>query len=181
LIESGYVTWLGAGDLYHQSSLRNIESVINGFHSNWFTGRGTLLDYSGAVVNIFPSIKFHKKLIQSGVYSRFLPSIQQESTVWHSELHQYVDWTKFRSLHFAGDYYLWTVFSEHTDLISVNTLIGGYRLHPNSISQGNLSAYKDEVKSLCKMKINHIPLMFCQKLLNKTQFKLEYHLNDIHL
>ncbi len=39
----------------------------------------------------------------------------------------YIDYEKFISYKMAGDFYMWKTFSEHTDLVSVESVLSGFR------------------------------------------------------
>lgn len=152
-----YVTWLGAGDIWLDDALKVINKMIN-LNSNWFMGLPTLIDHDWNIKQIYPFRTYKKKLIYQGFHNgRYLPFIQQESTVWNSLLHSKVDWDYFRELKYAGDYYLWKKFSEIIPLQSINNHIGAYLLHDDSLSRNNYESYLKEIEEFTeKTAIGHI-------------------------
>jgi glycosyltransferase involved in cell wall biosynthesis len=181
LIKSGYVTWLGAGDLWHQSALRNIERIIQEYNPKWFTGRQTTFDKDGSVKDVLPSIYFISRLIKGGWYTGTLPFIQQESTIWKADLHKFVDWKFFATLKLSGDLYLWTVYSGESRLVSINTLIGGYRIHNDSLSQNNLGEYRKEASTFTQKKSYHWALVLIQKIQFLLWRRVDNYMNNIRL
>lgn len=146
LIKSGYVTWLGAGDMWTPDALITIEQTIKKGYK-WFMGLPIIYSNEGAIKSVFPYRNYNSKLIVEGWYDGYLPLIQQESTIWHASLHKNVDWDRFRSLQLAGDYYLWTCFAQSETLYSCDGHIGGYRIHENSLSRLFYKEYKQEIIS----------------------------------
>jgi hypothetical protein len=181
LIDTGYVTWLGAGDLWHQGALRNIERVIQTHNPKWFTGRQTTFDKDGSVIDVLPSIYFISRLIKRGWYTGKLPFIQQESTLWKADMHRFVDWNFFGSLRLAGDLYLWTVFARESRLVTVNTLIGGYRLHDDSLSQNNLEEYRKEARTFTQPKFFDLVIVYLQKVQFLIWRRIDKKMNNIRL
>jgi hypothetical protein len=143
-VKDSYVTWLGAGDKWHENAITVIEHMIL-TKKLWFTGRPTIIDSSGQKFHQLKKVNYDSRLIIEGYYNGHLPFIQQESTIWHSNLHKYIDWNKFRNLEYAGDYYLWSCFAKYEELYCCNNSFAGWRIHKNSLSD-NKDAYKKEIE-----------------------------------
>ena len=102
--------------------------------------------------NVIP-YNYRQSLIQSGVYGKFLPFIQQESTFWKKELNELIDLDKLKKFKLAGDYYIWSSFSKKHKLEIIQTHLGGFKIHENQLSNMTLSGnltYKKEVETFKK-------------------------------
>jgi hypothetical protein len=152
-LDDTYVTWLGAGDIWLENALKEVNRMIN-LNSYWFMGLPTLIDHDWNIRQIYPFRNYNRRLIFEGFYNgKQLPFIQQESTVWHSSLHSLIDWDYFRNLRYAGDYYLWKNFSQKTHLQTVDRHIGAYLVHDDSLSRNNYGEYLIEIKNFTEKTI----------------------------
>jgi len=140
------IQYINAGDFLYQNSLNAIRKIFTQ-HSEikWITGYRTLCNQESIIIRIELPVRYKNKLIRQGVYGRFLPYIQQESTVWKKELLQKIDIADFKKLKLAGDYYLWNNFSYHTKLHVIKTPIGIFKKHPEQLSD-DISKYFREVQ-----------------------------------
>src|SRR5262249_7113449 len=65
-------------------------------------------------------------------------AIQQESTFWRRSLWEKAGGYFDASLRMAGDFELWVRFFRHARLYPVVSLVGGYRMHADSLGRQNL-------------------------------------------
>ncbi|MEP1869067.1 MAG: glycosyltransferase [Paraglaciecola sp.] len=140
--------YLNAADLYSPFSLGTVSKAFaeNKEKIRWLTGRAVI--YSSDKVQVFNRLpyKYRSNLIQCGMYGSYFPHIQQESTFWVSELIDHLDLSRFRKFKLAGDLFLWSEFSKHTQLNIINTWLGGYRHHEGALST-DIHSYEKEVSS----------------------------------
>jgi hypothetical protein len=116
----------------------------------WLTGYTVAYNEQGHISNITNPYLFRNKFIANGIYGTKLPHIQQESTFWRCELNQFLDFEKLKKMKFAGDFYLWFVFSGQTTLFVIETYLGGFRHRDGQLS-GQIDIYnKEKTEFLCK-------------------------------
>ena len=60
-----------------------------------------------------------------------------------------IDFKKLRSFKLAGDYFLWTELAKQTELHSIRSLLGAFRVHAGQLSE-NSDGYYQEAKSLVR-------------------------------
>jgi glycosyltransferase involved in cell wall biosynthesis len=142
---SGYIN---ADDILLPGCLHTINRVFTEFSEiDWLTGKPLTIDTRGTQrYSILPSF-YHRGLIQSGYYGNQLPFIQQESTFWRSSLIDTVNMEVFKSLKYAGDFFMWKSFSTKAELWQLPVNIAAARIHGERLSN-NGTAYWDEMKQL---------------------------------
>ena len=86
------------------------------------------------IISVQYPYKYRNKLIQSGVYGKSLPFIQQESTFWRRKLLDEIDYDFLRSLKLSGDMYLWLKFSEKYELNIIFSYLSGFKYHSNQLT-----------------------------------------------
>jgi O-antigen biosynthesis protein len=130
--------WINSNDLLHVNGLHIVGSVLSALPSvQWITGWPTYFTDQGYAVIEKRMPRWSRRRFLAGA-NRF---IQQESTYWKRTLWDQAGGqlsTKYRA---EGDFELWVRFFRHAKLYTVDGLIGGYRCHPNALSQGNLERY----------------------------------------
>ena len=147
-------TWncyLGVGDALEESAFDIVleisqESSHRG--AKWITGLIATRRADGAIVRVTNPPRYLRRGLREGWYSRALPSIQQESTLWHASLHEKIDLSAFSRFKLAGDYFLWRTFSEFADVTIVEAIIGTFRWHGDNMSQ-DWDSYLKEIEALC--------------------------------
>ena len=148
------VAYLNAGDYYSPYAFNILYNVFADPNVKWITGYSTWYNQKGYLVSALLPYRYRRAFIQKGFYGYLIPWmwIQQESTFWRTELLTRVDFEKFSGLKYAGDYYLWRQFSKVTDLHIVKAHIGGFRKHPEQLSE-NKKGYNQEIASF----VNNVP------------------------
>lgn len=130
--------WLNSGDLLHTNSLFVVGSVFSSFPDvKWITGRPTVFDSHGMTVQIQELPRWSRYRFLAGANRH----IQQESTYWRSSLWERAGNALSVIYRAEGDFEQWIRFFRHGRLYSVNALIGGYRMHENSLSHENIEHY----------------------------------------
>jgi len=151
------VSYINAGDFFNLYAFSIIKKIlIDHKEINWITGSKYIYNENSETIKNHVPYKYRRSLILSGVYGRFLPFIQQESTFWRASLNELIDYDYLSNLKLSGDYYLWFNFSKKYELSIIQTHLGGFRIHENQLSSQKFQdklTYKDEMKQYIK-KIN---------------------------
>jgi hypothetical protein len=129
--------WISATDMFQPGGLGVVARVFGCLpHVEWITGRSTFYDEEGKTMGIEGLRWFSQTRFLVGEEQH----IQQESTFWRRSLWEkaggYVD----ASRRMSSDFELWVRFFRHARLYSVDALIGGFRIHGDSIGLQNLEA-----------------------------------------
>jgi hypothetical protein len=146
------MAWINSDDKYAPWALHVVGEIFTSLPEvEWLTsGYPMLWDEQGRAVVCYYRGGFNRHSFFAGEY---LPpsagraakgAIQQESTFWRRSLWEraggYVD----TSLRLAADFELWARFFQHADLYSVQTPLGGFRLHGDQRSVSRLDEYLEE-------------------------------------
>jgi glycosyltransferase involved in cell wall biosynthesis len=127
--------WISATDLLHTRSLFVVGSVFGTFPQvEWITGRPTLLNETGMIVRVWRLPRWSRPRFLAGA-NRY---IQQESTFWRRSLWERAGGHVDASRRSASDFELWVRFFRYARLYPVDALIGGYRLHADSLGLQDL-------------------------------------------
>lgn len=136
--------WLNADDTYMPWAFQIMNDVITqGVH--WCTGMNAWQNDKN-VFSVSDVYFYNQKWIQKGYYNnQILRYIQQESTFWSKELFEKVNGYELISAYrYAGDFALWRAFARYQPLYSVNSMIGGFRVHTGQKSE-SADAYRSEM------------------------------------
>ena len=139
--------WLNSDDILHTGALRSIAQTYLESSSSYelFTGFPTLLDSSGRIKKIYYK-KFNWSLehfLSINPYSE-AHYMQQESTFFTKKLWDRVGGLRWDKFPLAADFDLWIRMAQHTNILEVQKLIGGFRSHGNNRSI-NVEQYAREV------------------------------------
>jgi len=136
--------YLNAGDLYVKTALEAVASIFKSTGSEWITGMRSVCNESNQIVRVDTPFRYRSELIRKGVYGKYLPYIQQESTFWRKSLLRKIDFDVFKSFRYAGDYYLWFCFSNTAVLRVAQVQLGIFKRHEGQLSE-SLDKYWEEV------------------------------------
>lgn len=153
LSDGNFCATLNAGDLYSPKAFDIVAQVVEKHPQiKWLTGlQVTYNDQSQMLGGVLP-FRYRQALFTTGLYNVRRPSyVQTESTFWHSQLNQHLDFEKLIQFRSAGDYYMWMVFAQYADLHIVSGYLGGFRVHAGQVSE-NLNHYKAEIH---QMRLQH--------------------------
>lgn len=143
------ISYINAGDFYNLNAFEIIENILNNSHNiDWVTGGKYIYNEKSQITKSVIPYNYRRRLIQAGVYGRFLPYIQQESTFWRIKLNKLIDNNKLKEFKLAGDYYIWSTFAAENKLHIIQTHLGGFKVHGDQLSKKTLSGnltYKKEV------------------------------------
>jgi glycosyltransferase involved in cell wall biosynthesis len=140
--------YINAGDYYHPSAFDIVADIFSTQDVCWLTGIAVVYNDRSQVVDFHLPKRYFRSFIRAGIYGRMQPHIQQESTFWRTELLELVDWSKFRSLRYAGDLFLWYSFAKEYELRVVKAYLGGFKLHAGQLSSA-INKYTAEVSAIC--------------------------------
>src|SRR5579864_401884 len=131
--------WISATDMLHTRSLYVVGSVFKALPQiEWITGRPTGFSEDGMPVSVSRSLKRWSQLRFLAGCNRY---IQQESTFWRRSLWGKAGGYLDASRRDGSDFELWVRFFRHARLYSVDALIGGFRVHSDSLSLNNSGKY----------------------------------------
>lgn len=167
------IAYLNAGDYYHKCAFDIVLDLFEKNHINWITGYAVTYNERSQLVDVKLPYKYRKSFFDCGFYLKVFPCVQQESTFWSVDLNSLLDYKFLASLQYAGDYYLWSQFSQKENLNIVEAHLGGFRRHKGQISE-NLAAYTKEVRNICSTpRINDWILAYIDKLIWYTPSKIK--------
>lgn len=154
-ISTGHVqAYINAGDFYNLNAFSIIKEIFSkNSEINWISGNKYIYNMQSEIIKTSSPYKYRNNLIETGVYGRYLPFIQQESIFWRSKLNNYIDHEKLKSLKLSGDYFLWVTFSKYAKLEIIQTHLSGFKIHPGQLSSTINSLginYKTEMKAFTK-------------------------------
>jgi glycosyltransferase involved in cell wall biosynthesis len=154
-ISTGHVqAYINAGDFYNLNSFSIIQELFSrNPEINWISGDKYIYNMQSAIIKTSSPYKYRNNLIETGVYGRYLPFIQQESIFWRSKLNNYIDHEKLKSLKLSGDYFLWVTFAKYAKLEIIRTHLSGFKIHPGQLSSTTTSLgmnYRNEMQTFTK-------------------------------
>src|SRR5258708_25513131 len=123
--------WLNSDDILLPGSLQLIGELFSRFpEMEWITGQPVSVNSENIIVRTGIRSGRLTSLIRAGFYhGKGLGFIGQEGTFWTKKLWEVsgsrLDVTK----QYAMDYFLWTDFAKHADLVSVEAPLGAFRLN----------------------------------------------------
>lgn len=166
IADGDIISYVNAGDIYNLNAISIIENIVsNNKKIKWITGGKYIYNENSEIIRSTIPYSYRPNLIRAGVYGKYLPYIQQESTFWTKELNDTIDLEKLKKFKLAGDYYLWFTFSEKYKLNIIQTHLGGFKIHKGQLSTSILkdgSTYYAEVKTFIqKLKFKDLYHILC--------------------
>jgi glycosyltransferase involved in cell wall biosynthesis len=128
--------WISATDLLQPGGLSVVGSVFRDLPQvEWITGVPSAFDERGTCTRVQSQRRWARSRFLAGA-NRY---IQQESTFWRRSLWQraggFIDDTR----RMASDFELWVRFFRYAQLYPVAALIGGFRVHSDSLGLQELA------------------------------------------
>lgn len=135
------MAWLNSDDMYHPYALQTVNQVFSKFQNiYWLTGIPNSYNKFGSrsgydkFPNVYSQFFLEKGYYDVTYFKYGFNWIQQESTFWRREL-----WTKHgrelrTDLKFASDFHLWLSFAKYSDLVRIDSFLGGFRVHDNQLT-----------------------------------------------
>lgn len=142
--------WLGADDLLMPWAFSTLREVFDVSGAEWVTAYPAIFDHAGRLITVAPYNWYPQLLIKWGFFNnRILGSIQQESTFFTysllSRLSQ-VGLDRIRNSELAGDFLLFRCFARYSQLMSIPSVVSGFRFHGSNLSSANREKYITEVR-----------------------------------
>lgn len=137
------MAWLNSDDKFHPNALFKAAHVFTKFKSiDWLIGWPTTWDTHGHISGLEP----YQPVWSRDMFLRKACSrpIQQESTFWRRSLWVNAGESLREDIELASDLALWISFFRHAQIYSVNTFIGGYRVHGNQKARLFRDKYRQE-------------------------------------
>lgn len=150
---SGHIIgWLNAGDILFPWTFDVLLDVFSNKNILWATGYSTIINEKNQITASWKPPRYRREFIENGFYAdaHYPYGIAQESTFWSADLNCKIDWKKLRSFKLAGDYFLWTELAKHTNLHSIMSQLGGFRIHSGQLSEKR-AEYHTEAKSCVRL------------------------------
>jgi glycosyltransferase involved in cell wall biosynthesis len=145
---SDVYSYLNAGDLYSPHAYAIVADIIGDLGVNFLTGLQVRYNRHGHVTDVTLPFDYNTRLLQCGFYGRELGFLQQESTFWTRSVHGAIDLDRLATCRLAGDFLIWRTLALEAPLYVVSAWLGGFRIHPDQLSQRHAAAYAAEVDSL---------------------------------
>jgi len=135
--------WINADDTYEPGAFQAITQTLQTFPDiDWIKGITKNIEKDGALIRKGCVRIYEQNLLSKGVYGRQSYFVEQDSVFWRASLWQNAGNIP-NNYRFAGDYWLWIQFAQHTPLWSLNAPISRFRKRKEQMSQ-NVAAYKKE-------------------------------------
>jgi glycosyltransferase involved in cell wall biosynthesis len=129
--------WISATDQLHLGGLLVVGSIFKAFpRVEWITGIPTNFNEQGMAIHVGWQQRWSRFRFLAGA-NRY---IQQESTFWRRGLWERAGSRMDDSRRNANDFELWVRFFCHAQLYPVAALIGGFRMHDDSLGLQDLEA-----------------------------------------
>ena len=122
--------WLNSDDMYMPWACEVVASVMSKTSVKWCTGIPSVYNERGVQFGLPKRVPVYpRRYIRLGYMDgRVSGFIQQESTFWAKEL-----WDKcgmvIKGYKMAGDFHLWKEFAKYESLVTVDSVISGFRVH----------------------------------------------------
>jgi glycosyltransferase involved in cell wall biosynthesis len=136
--------WLNSDDKLHSGALWLIADIFRAYPDfEWIMGMPTVWDASGDLGSVVhPPPRWCRELYLRGEIGS--PHIQQESTFWRRGLWEQAGARIDLSLEYAADMELWSRFFRHSQLHTIDAMLGGFRAQPHQKTALHMESYNRE-------------------------------------
>ena len=122
--EGDIIGYINAGDYYLPGALSLIARVFQDYTQvNWVSGYRIKVGIWGNVLRSELPFSYRSSFITKGIYGRYLPFINQESTFFRGRLLREVPLDRLAAFKYAGDFYMWSCLASNNALYIVNAMI----------------------------------------------------------
>lgn len=183
--QDSFMTWINADDWLMPRALSFANKVGNDFSRevSWFSGI-PCVDVKGV-----PHIE--KRLIPTELIKLGLCEgknwwfIQQEGTFFRKWLYDIVKpHENIKMMKLAGDWNLWRLFAQHTEMYFFNYSFGVFRIRDGQLSQSQYSAYMSEINNLVSISERYEALKRIDNQvssLTAPQLQITFPSNELHI
>ncbi len=144
------MAWLNSDDLYHPNCFNSVSEI---FHQNenidWITCIPNSIKGKNKeefIKNFIPV--FTRDKLLCGLY--WNPFIMQEGTFWKRLLWEKAGGYVSTEYKLASDFELWVRFFRHSQIYTVNTLLGCFRLREGQRSNEHIIEYLEEAEKIVR-------------------------------
>jgi glycosyltransferase involved in cell wall biosynthesis len=146
--------WISATDVLYAGGLSVVGSVFRDLPEvEWITGRPTYLNEEGMTIGMLDIPRWSRWRFLAGA-NRY---ITQEATFWRRSLWEKAGGQMDATRRIANDFELWVRFFRHARLYPVEALIGGYRVHGDSLGLQELEACHRVHDEIVEAELEHAP------------------------
>jgi len=155
------MAYINSDDIYMPDTFRTVARIFNDLpNAMWITGRTGYIDGMGSVGEIARKKLYNRMLLSKGFYqSPYSYVVNQNAVFWRKHLWETAGGIQ-NGLKLAGDFYLWTRFSEHAELHFVDEVLSAFRRHDKQQSL-NRRAYIREARTIRKPTAWLLAKMIC--------------------
>jgi glycosyltransferase involved in cell wall biosynthesis len=156
--------WISATDMLQLGGLSVAASVFRDLPEvEWITGRPTIFSDEGMTVMILAQTRWSRYRFLAGANR----TIQQESTFWRRSLWEKGGGRVDASRRWAADFELWVRFFRHAQIYPVDALIGGFRIHGDSLGLQDMEACYRIHDEFIEAELNSFPAEKSIRLLRR--------------
>ena len=169
--------YINAGDVYPPNAFETVMNIMDDTGAEWLSGGHFYCNERSQVISFRVPFRYTTKAIQCGLHGTLLPAVQQESTFWTARLTGELDLELLATYRLAGDHYMWTTFSGHTELYSAVAHIGGFTYHGNHLS-GDRTGYRLEMsRHLTRQRASSLIIAYFEYLVWRMPDRVKFELN----
>jgi hypothetical protein len=141
--------WINGDDRLQPGALATAMAVLTQFpEAEWLGGRHAYIDTVGSQVALLDVMPYARQLLEAGLYEgRRIVFLQQEGVFWRRALWQKCGSRVDESLRYAGDFELWCRFAGAAEYVSVDSVLGVFRVREGQATN-DLATYYAEVDRL---------------------------------
>lgn len=141
------MAWLNSDDKLHPGSLWLVSEIFKNPDIEWIMGTPTIWDQAGALHSVvYPAPHWSRENYLRGEIGP--PHIQQESTFWRRKLWEKAGGKIDCTFKLAADMELWSRFFRHSQLYTVDAMLGGFRLQPSQKTAQHMDCYNNEAANV---------------------------------
>jgi len=146
--------WISATDMLQLGGLSVAANVFRDLPEvEWITGRPTVFNDEGMTVEVQDLPHWSRYRFLAGANRH----IQQESTFWRRRLWEKAGGRVDASRRWAADFELWLRFFRHAQIYPVDALIGGFRIHGDSLGLQNMEACSRIYDEFIEAELDQLP------------------------
>lgn len=155
--------WINSDDVLLPGCLKTVKQVFETFPEvEWITGRASSMNERGELTDARPARPWSRRRFLSGDHLW----IQQESTFWRRSLWERAGAHLDTAFSVANDFELWARFFRHTDLYTVDRMLGCFRVRSGQRSTTHRARYFQEVDQILRRELEQLDAVTQDSLSN---------------
>lgn len=161
------MAWINSDDKYLPWTFRVVAEIFSSFpHVKWIVGYNAFWNEQGEMTTVRRGPRNIYDFINGDYFW-----IQQESVFWRRELWDASGGKINSDFKFMVDGELWCRFFLNADLYTVDSVLGGYRMHSTNRALLNDKQCREEMDNAIREMKKHLPLHLRKNLLLKSVFQ----------